>query len=105
MLRSIILFIGFGLFPFRSPLLREYNSVYFLPVTEMFQFAGLPSTCVYIRQVIIPHDWYWVSPFGNPRIKTLVVSYPRLIADCYVLHRLFVPRHPPFTLSYLLEIC
>src|SRR5699024_5839065 len=31
-----------------------------------------------------------------------VVSFPGLIADSYVLHRLLVPRHPPIALSSLL---
>ena len=34
---------GFGLFPFRSPLLRESRFLSFPPVTKMFQFTGLPS--------------------------------------------------------------
>jgi hypothetical protein len=93
----------FGLFPFRSPLLREYLLVSFLPVTEMFQFTGLPLTCLCIQHVVSWYESGWVSPFGNPRIKALVASYPRLIADCHVLHRLFVPRHSPYTLSNLFE--
>ena len=38
----------FGLFPFRSPLLGESNSLSFPPGTKMFQFPGLasPSLCV-----------------------------------------------------------
>ena len=31
----------------------------------------------------------------------LVVSSPRLIADYYVLHRLLLPRHPPYALNCL----
>jgi hypothetical protein len=34
----------FGLFPFRSPLLRKSMSLSFPPGTEMFQFPGCPST-------------------------------------------------------------
>ena len=33
----------FGLFPFRSPLLRESRLISFPPGTEMFQFSGLAS--------------------------------------------------------------
>ena len=33
---------GFGLFPFRSPLLRESRFLSFPPGTKMFQFPGLP---------------------------------------------------------------
>ena len=28
-------------------------------------------------------------------------GFPRLIAACYALHRLLMPRHPPYTLSNL----
>ena len=34
---------GFGLFPFRSPLLRESRFLSFPPGTKMFQFPSLPS--------------------------------------------------------------
>ena len=34
----------FGLFPFRSPLLRKSIFLSFPPVTKMFQFTGLLST-------------------------------------------------------------
>ena len=38
----------FGLFPFRSPLLRESRFLSFPPGTKMFQFPGLPlpSLCI-----------------------------------------------------------
>ena len=32
--------VGFGLFPFRSPLLRESNFLSLPPGTKMFQFSG-----------------------------------------------------------------
>ena len=31
----------------------------------------------------------------------MFVSSPKLIADCYALHRLLAPRHPPYALDYL----
>src|SRR6478735_7236375 len=34
-----------------------------------------------------------------------VDSSPRLIAASYVLHRLLVPRHPPYALHYLQQRC
>jgi hypothetical protein len=41
-----------GLFPFRSPLLRESRLISFPPVTEMFQFTGFaPATYLF-------SDWY-----------------------------------------------
>jgi hypothetical protein len=59
----------FGLFPVRSPLLRESLSLSFPRVTEMFHFTrfGIPGLC--IHPGITRHDSGWVSPFGNLRIK------------------------------------
>ena len=45
----------FGLFPFRSPLLRESQLIYFPPGTEMFQFPGFASRHLCIR-CGIPHE-------------------------------------------------
>ncbi len=51
-----------------------------------------------------------IPPFsgsGCPIRKSSDLRYlgssPRLIAAVYVLHRLFAPRHPPFTLSSLTQ--
>ena len=44
----------------------------------------------------------WVSPFGNLGIYRLLVSSPELIADFNVLHRLQLPRHPPYALIHLI---
>ena len=59
----------FGLFPFRSPLLRESRFLSFPPVTKMFQFTGLPSPALWIQAGTHAHYHVWVSPFGNPGIK------------------------------------
>ena len=59
----------FGLFPFRSPLLRESRFLSFPPVTKMFQFTGLPSTALCIQAETHAHYHVWVSPFGYPGIK------------------------------------
>ena len=73
---------GFGLFPFRSPLLRESNIFFlFLGVLRCFSSPGLPS-CNYLFHYMI-HGVYsmWVSPFGNLRIKAylrLPEAYRRL---------------------------
>ena len=60
---------GFGLIPFRSPLLRESRFLSFPPVTKMFQFTGLPSTALCIQAETHAHYHVWVSPFGYPGIK------------------------------------
>ena len=59
----------FRLFPFRSPLLRESHSLSSPPLTEMFQFGGLPLPTLYIQVRVTRHNSCWVSPFGYLRVK------------------------------------
>ena len=64
----------------------------------MFQFPRLPLSCLYIQQEVPRNDSWWVYPFGNPRVTgyvLLTVAYRAY----HVLHRLLVPRHPPFALT------
>ena len=68
-----------GLFPFRSPLLRESRLISFPPVTEMFQFTGFaPLTYVfsqrYRRSGGFPHS----EIFGSKHICRLPEAYRRL---------------------------
>ena len=85
---------GFGLLPFRSPLLRESLLISPPPATEMFHFAGLPSI-PYLLQVWMmcfrtsgfPIRTSWTQSGAGPS--------SRLFAACHVLRRLQVPRHPP----------
>src|SRR6266568_4056279 len=59
----------FGLFPFRSPLLRE-SRLLSLPVgTEMFHFPTLPPPALCVQAGAMGHYAQQVSPFGNPRIE------------------------------------
>src|ERR1039458_1628223 len=59
----------FGLFPFRSPLLRE-SRLLSLPVgTEMFHFPTLPPPALCVQAGATGHYPRQVSPFGNPRIE------------------------------------
>src|SRR6185369_4309042 len=70
----------FGLFPFRSPLLRE-SLLFSLPAgTEMFHFPALPPTALSIQTAATPHDGCWVTPFGNPRINARLPT-PRGISQ------------------------
>ena len=56
----------FGLFPVRSPLLRESIFLSFPPATEMFQFAGLAT-----------HAYgFSMCQFGNPGIKARLSTPP-----------------------------
>ena len=59
----------FGLFPFRSPLLWESRLISFPPGTEMFHFPGSASSTLFIHVEIPEHDFRWVPPFRDPRIK------------------------------------
>ena len=64
----------------------------------MFQFAGFASqgygfTLRYLRRGGLPHS---EIPGSTP-----ARGFPELIATCYVLHRLSVPRHPPNALLAL----
>jgi hypothetical protein len=58
--------LRFGLFPFRSPLLRESRLLSSPPGTEMFQFPGFASGSNEPDDGVHPRR---VSPFGHPRIK------------------------------------
>ena len=60
---------GFGLIPFRSPLLRESRLISFPRGTEMFHFPRLPSPRLCVQRGMTPHYRRRVSPFGNPRVK------------------------------------
>ena len=61
----------FGLFPFRSPLLRESLLLFFPVGTEMFQFPTFPLPVLCVQTGVTPHDGCRVSPFGHPRINAL----------------------------------
>ena len=59
----------FGLFPLRSPLLRESRLISFPSGTEMFHFPELALSRLCIHLPVTGHDSRRVSPFRNPRIK------------------------------------
>ncbi len=60
--------VWFGLFPFRSPLLRESRLISFPAGTEMFHFPALAHLDLCIQSDVMGHDSHWVSPFRDPRI-------------------------------------
>ena len=62
-------FLGrFGLFPVRSPLLRESLLFSFPSGTEMFHFPEFAPPCLCIQHGVRRHYPPWVSPFGHSRI-------------------------------------
>ena len=91
----------FGLFPFRSPLLRE-SRLLSLPVgTEMFHFPTLPPPALCVQAGAMGHYAQSGFPIRKSPDRCLVTDSPGLIAGSYVLHRLLVPRHPPCALINL----
>ena len=68
-----------GLFPFRSPLLRESRLISFPPVTEMFQFTGFASNTYlfsvgYLLRGGFPHS----EIAGSKLVCQLADTYRRL---------------------------
>ena len=64
-----ITYSRFGLFPFRSPLLRESRLISFPGGTEMVHFPPFASASYVFRVRMTRHYPRRVSPFGNPRIE------------------------------------
>ena len=87
-----------GLVRVRSPLLTESRLMSFPPANEMFQFAGFASPSYVFRRRYRRSGGF---PHSEIRGSTIARISPRLIAACYVLHRLSVPRHPPDALRRL----
>ena len=56
---------GLGIFPPRSPLLRESRLMSSRRATEMFQFARGPPLGLWIQPRVSRHDSGWVAPFGS----------------------------------------
>ena len=90
----------FGLFPFRSPLLRKslfiFSSSGYLDVSV----HRVPGVTLWI------HVWiHGVCPCGFPHSEIRgsrdICSSPRLFAAYHVFRRLSVPRHPPCALFSL----
>src|SRR5271166_3145151 len=59
----------FGLFPFRSPLLRESRLLSLPAGTEMFHFPALPPPALCVQAGVTGNYAHQVSLFGNPRIN------------------------------------
>ena len=99
---SHISMVRFGLFPFRSPLLRK-SFVYFLFLRVLRCFSSPGSLAIYylfiyayrrITNGEFPHSDICGSMF--------ICNSPQLFAACHVLLRRLVPRHPPYALLRLI---
>jgi hypothetical protein len=88
---------GFGLLPFRSPLLRESRLISLPPGTEMFQFPRCPSSGLYIQPAMRTIPRSRVAPFGIRRL----IARLQLPVDVSPLSASFFGswplRHPPNT--------
>ena len=93
----------FGLFPFRSPLLRKSIFLSLPPVTKMFQFTGLN---LHTYEFSMQYLRITTSGFPHSEISGSKFTYnsPKHIVVRHVLHLLLVPRHPPSALSNLITI-
>ena len=91
---------GFGLLPFRSPLLWESQLISFPVSTEMCHFTAFAQHASMDSKRGNPDCSGPGCPIRRSR-DPLVCSSPGLIAAYHVLHRLSAPRHPPYTLSNL----
>ena len=91
-----LLHTRFGLFPVRSPLLRE-SLLFSLPAgTKMFQFPALASL-PQVRMTVLQTAGLSHSEIPGSMV---ICTYPRLIAAYHVLPRLREPRHPPDALTF-----
>src|SRR5690606_32508851 len=92
--------VGFGLFPFRSPLLGESRLISSPLGTEMFHFPRFPALAYGFSE-----DCQGMTPGGFPHSdipgSTPACGSPRRIGACPVLLRLLAPRHPPCALLRL----
>ncbi len=98
-------FVGLG----SSLFARHYSGnrffFLFLRVLRCFSSPGLPSDTY-----LFSNRYLDITPSGFPHSdipgSMLACSFPRLIAAYHVLHRLLVPRHPPFALiSLTIPLC
>jgi hypothetical protein len=91
----------FGLFPFRSPLLRESRLLSLPAGTEMFHFPALPPPALCVQAGVTGNYARSGFPIRKSPDQCLVADFPGLIAGSNVLLRLLVPRHPPCALIIL----
>jgi hypothetical protein len=69
--------VRFGLFPVRSPLLRELTLFSFPPLTEMFHFSGFTPHCKQCGNMILIILGF---PIRKSTDQRLLDTSPRLIA-------------------------
>ena len=88
--------IRFGLFPFRSLLLRESHLVSFPPPTKMLQFGGFPLPS---GSTTVPKNHSRKSHSGIPG-STAAYAYPGLFRGWPRPSSALKPNHPPDGVTY-----
>ena len=99
----------FGLFPFRSPLLRDSRLISFPSGTEMFHFPEFAPKRLSFHLLVTEHDFRRVSPFRHLRLigclapprsfsqlTTSFFAYRRqgihqMLFSCYCSKKFFLP--------------
>ena len=87
----------FGLFPVRSPLLRESRLISSRRATEMFQFTRCPPSLSCFKRGGLQTSLWRGCPIRNLRVLSLHAAPPERFAGLRVLLRPQAPRHPPRT--------
>ena len=91
----------FGLFPVRSPLLRESRLISFRRVTEMFQFTHCPPSLPMCSAGGLQTSLWRSCLIRILGAHRLHAAPPKRFAGLRVLLRSSAPRHPPRTLCSL----
>ena len=90
-----------------SPFARRYlgNRCFFLFLRVLRCFSS-PGCLLYDYLFIIGYLRITIGEFPHSDIcgLTAVCALPQLFAACHVLHRLLVPRHPPYALFHLTKV-
>ena len=89
--------LRFGLFPFRSPLLRKSHVVFSSSGYLDVSVHRVPFLTLWIG-VRITEDCSVRFPHSEISGSMDICSSPKLFAAYHVFHRLLVPRHPPYAL-------
>ena len=87
----------FGLFPFRSPLLTESHVVFSSSGYLDVSVHRVPFLNLWIG-LRIPEVYSGGFPHSEISGSMGICPSPKLFAAYHVLHRLLVPRHPPYAL-------
>ena len=74
-----------------------------LAATDEIDFSFYSTRYLDVSVPCVGHSWLWIHHelIRESRDHHLFVNSPELFADFHALHRLLMPRHPPYALSSL----